>query len=543
MQKAMPKILSAVLAAAVTAGLIWAGVWALEQNYVFWNGALLSKQEQSISITGKRMRDPEAFLGLTNLRELDARDTGMTVEQFEWFRQELPECRVLWDVPVQGNGYSRDTTELHVEQLTREDMEALQYLPELELVDVGSWDDPTGILELRQRYPHCKVRGQASVAGEWWDMDAVSMVLEDADPQELMEKLPLFGKLESVLLTGKIPGEAQLRQLQETYPQVFFLWKLEALGMTLETDLTELDLSGVAPESVEELERMLFYFPKMEQVKLNSYCLPQEELVALAARHPDIRFDFDLVFGDSILSTDAREIDISNTPLESTAQVEEILPCFHDLEKVIMCGCGISSEDMDVLNRKYGDIRFVWSVELAGMAFRTDSLYFTPNKYGISCDDENISDLRYCTDMVCVDIGHHVKVTNCEWVRYMPELKYLIIAETGISDLSPLENHGSLIYLELFLSKVKDYSVLTTCKALEDLNLCYTQGDPEPIGEMTWLKRLWWSGCWAGRKYLADKLPDTDAEYLSLSSTGRGWREGQNYYDMRDFIGMDYMVG
>ena len=543
MQKTVPKLLSAVLATAVVACLVVAGGRALERSYVFWNGSLLQKDEQSISIVGKRMRDPEAFLRFTDLRQLDARDTGMTAEQYEWFRRELPDCRVLWDVPIQGAYYSQDTTELHVTRLTPEDMDALKYLPALELVDVGTWDDPSGILALRQRYPDCTVSGQASVAGEWWDLDVVSMALENADPRELMEKLALFEKLESILLTGAVPEEEDLRQLQESYPEVFFLWKLETMGMTLETDLEELDLSGAAPDTVEELENLLFYFPRLQRVRLNSYCLPQEELVALAARHPDIQFVFELIFGDCILSTDAREIDISNTPLESTAAVEGILHCFHDLEKVIMCGCGIPSEEMDALNQRYGNIRFVWSVELAGMSFRTDSVYFTPNKYGISCDDENIYDLRYCTDMVCVDIGHHIKVTNCDWVRYMPNLKYLIIAETGISDLTPLENHESLIYLELFLSKVKDYSVLTTCRALEDLNLCYTQGDPEPIGEMTWLKRLWWAGCWAGRTYLADKLPDTYAEYLSLSSTGRGWREGQNYYDMRDFIGMDYMVG
>lgn len=543
MQKTLSKIVSALLAGAVIAGMVCVGGRALERSYVFWNGALLSKQEQRISIVGKQMRNPEAFLRFADLRQLDARDTGMTVEQYEWFRRELPGCLVLWDVPVQGTCYSLDTKELHVDRLTQEDMESLKYLTSLEQVDVGTWDDCAGILRLRQRYPDCEVKGQASVAGEWWDLNAVSMALENADAEELLEKLVLFEKLESVLLTGEVPDQEALRQLQQAYPEVFFLWKLETMGMVLETDLEELDLSGVAPDSVEELEALLFYFPRLKQVKLNGYCLPQEELVALAARYPDIRFVFDLVFGDHILSTDAREIDISNTLLSSTAEVEKILPCFRDLEKVVMCDCGISSEEMDALNRKYEDIRFVWSVNLAGKSLRTDAVYFTPNKWGISCDDENIYDLRYCTDMVCVDIGHHVKVTNCEWVRYMPELKYLIIAETGISDLSPLKDHESLIYLELFLSKVKDYSVLTTCKALEDLNLCYTQGDPEPIGEMTWLKRLWWAGCWAGRKYLADKLPDTEAEYLSLSSTGRGWREGQNYYDMRDFIGMDYMVG
>ena len=543
MRKALPKILSAILTAAIAAAILWAGGRELGKNYVYWNGSFFPRQEQSICITGKRMRNHQAFLRFSDLRRLDARGTGMTVQQYEWFRQELPGCTVLWDVPVQGGYYSEDTTELHVQALTEDDVRALKYLPSLSLVDVGNWEAYSRIREVHQKYPHITVRSRINIGEEWWDSDAVSIMVKDADHQELREKLCLFSRLESVLLTGKIPERNELQQLQHTYPDVLFLWKMEAMGLSLEADMEELDLSGVAPDSVEELETLLSWFPKLKKVILNGYCLPQEELVKFAAEHPGIRVVFDLVFGDYILRTDAEEIDISNTPLEDTEDLEKILPCFRDLKKVVMCQCGISSEDMDALNRKYDDIRFVWSVELAGKLFRTDAVYFTPNKWGISCDDENISDLRYCTDMVCVDIGHHIKVTSCEWVRYMPELKYLILAETGISDLSPLENHEKLIYLELFLSKVKDYSVLTTCKALEDLNLCYTQGDPEPIGEMTWLKRLWWSGCWAGRKYLADRLPDTYTEYLSLSSTGRGWREGQHYYDMRDFIGMEYMTG
>ena len=91
--------------------------------------------------------------------------------------------------------------------------------------------------------------------------------------------------------------------------------------------------------------------------------------------------------------------------------------------------------------------------------------------------------------------------------------KYLVLADTSISDLTPLENHENLIFLELFLTRVKDYSPLTTCRALEDLNLCYTNGDPAPIAEMTWLKRLWWSGCWLARETLRDELTDTYTEF------------------------------
>ena len=478
MRKPLPKKFMAILTAAVMAGMIWTAYRMLDKTYVFWNGSLFSRQTQRICVSGKKIDHPEIFLEFEDLRYLDARDTAMTVQQYEWLRQELPKCEVLWDVPIQGVSYSRQTEELHVEQLTDEEMMLLEYLPSLKLLDLGKWEDHARIQQLRQDYPEVTIISQINLAGKWFPADAVS-----------------------------------------------------------------LDLSGVAPDSIAQIEDKLSCFPELQQVTLNSYCLPQQDLIALAMAHPEIQFDFNLIFGDYILPTNAEQIDISNMALQSTAAVEEILPCFYNLKKVIMCECGLSSQEMDSLNRKYEDIRFVWSVWLAGKLFRTDAVHFTPNRWGLSCDNENISDLRYCTDMVCVDIGHQVKVTDCEFVKNMPDLKYLILAETGISDLSPLENHENLIYLELFLSKVKDYSALTTCKALEDLNLCYTQGDPTPIGEMTWLKRLWWSGCWAGRKYLEDKLPDTDKEYFSLSSTGRGWREGQHYYDMRDFIGMEYMVG
>lgn len=543
MRRILAKAAAAILVALILTGALWVGVRYLQRDHVFWNGTLLPRDAQSLDVSGRPMRRVEAFLEIPGLRYLDARGTGMTLEQYHWFQRELPQCRVVWDVPVQGAFYSQDTEALTVTALTEDDMEALEYLPELSRIDVGDWADLPRIRALMERYPECDVVCRVPVGDEVWDSDVVSLILRDADAGELLDKLPFFCRLQSVMLTGKVPDLKELEQLQAQFPEVFFLWKLEAFGKTLETDMTELDLTDAALYSVSELEALLSYFPYLETVTLDSSHLSHRELMDLAAEYPEIRFLFDLAFGDRVFRTDAQEIDISNMALESTAQVEEILPCFHDLKKVVMCQCGIADEDMDALNQKYADIRFVWSVDLAGMQFRTDAVHFTPNRWGLKITDENIYALRYCTDMVCVDVGHGIRLTNCEWVRFMPELKYLILAETAITDLTPLEGHENLIYLELFLSKVKDYSPLLTCKALEDLNLCYTYGSWEPIAEMTWLKRLWWSGSWAARTNLADKLPDTYAEYLSLSSTGRGWREGQHYYDMRDFIGMEYMTG
>lgn len=532
----------AVLAALVA--LLWFGWQRLEQDYVFWNGRLLSRDTQSLDISGRKMRQPQAFTELKDLRRLDARDTGMTLEQYEWLAAQMPQCYILWDVPVQRNWYATDTESIHVEMLTQEDIRALQYLPDLKYIDTGTWQDHDSILAIQERYPDCTVRYRVELGGELWEYDAVSLAVADADAEELMKKLPLFSDLESVLLTGSVPDLKVLQELQQQFPEVLFLWKMHLLGRELETDMEYLDLSGSALTDTAELEMLLPMCPRLKTVRLDDSGLDEAQCIALAKQFPEIHFVFAVTLGEHTLRTDAVEIDISNTPMESTEDIEELLPCFHDLEKVIMCNCGISSEEMDALNRRHEDVRFVWSVELAGMAFRTDAVHFTPNRWGLKCTDENIYDLRYCTDMVCVDVGHAFRLTNCDWVRYMPELKYLILAETGISDLTPLTDHKNLIYLELFLSKVKDYSPLITCKALEDLNLCYTQGDYKPIAEMTWLKRLWWSGSWKARTKLPELMPDSVyMEFLSMSSTGRGWREGQNYYDMRDFIGMEYMVG
>jgi hypothetical protein len=60
---------------------------------------------------------------------------------------------------------------------------------------------------------------------------------------------------------------------------------------------------------------------------------------------------------------------------------------------------------------------------------------------------------------------------------------------------------------------------------------------------MTWLKRLWWADCPIPVEEFQEYLPDTQLMFLHHSSTGNGWRQGQNYYDMRNILGMHIMWG
>ena len=86
MGKGFGRVLAVLGTAAAMAAILWAGGRALERSYVLWNGALLPRDAQSLTLSGKTMRRPEAFLRFADLRQLDARGTGMTASQYEWFR-------------------------------------------------------------------------------------------------------------------------------------------------------------------------------------------------------------------------------------------------------------------------------------------------------------------------------------------------------------------------------------------------------------------------------------------------------------------------
>jgi Leucine-rich repeat (LRR) protein len=337
----------------------------------------------------------------------------------------------------------------------------------------------------------------------------------------------------------------ELTALQAAFPLIRIGWETDLGGATLTNEITKLDLQNRELESVEKVAQALSYYPALTFADMRGCSLSDAQMMELSDRFPEIMFLWNMEIAVLSFPTDAEEIDISGKYVEDISLVEGVLPYFPNLKKVVMCGCGIDNETMDAVNRRYEDIRFVWSVYMGSVLLRTDSTYFIPVKWGAQVTTEDLYNLRYCTDMVCVDIGH-MEVDSCEWAAYMPNLKYLLMADTQVHDLTPLKDLKNLIYLELFLTRVTDLSPLVSCTALEDINLCYTYADPAPLLQMPWLQTIWWSGHWAAR-YNAENFramnPDIRLEFNSPSSTGNGWRELKNYYDMRDLVGMGYMTG
>ena len=212
--------------------------------------------------------------------------------------------------------------------------------------------------------------------------------------------------------------------------------------------------------------------------------------------------------------------------------------------KAKVAACDIENEDMAAYRDRVRDkYKVVWTVRLGpSIALRTDKDNFMPNHFGVGrLFDDYAYNLRYCEDMVCLDVGH-MTLTDISFVEFMPKLKYLILAWTEVQYIEPIRSCKNLIWLELDNSCIRDYSPLVDCTALEDLNIGKTFCDITPITQMTWLKNLYMIFGDAGDAWKCTQaLPDTHVVASGDATVGGGWRRLPNYYDMRDCLGMYYM--
>lgn len=538
-----PLLLAAVGAVILLAGIL---AWFLS-TYCWVSGLPHRRDAQSLDLSGKPLSRMEALENFHNLKSLDLRGTGLTVADYDQLIAWHPDCQIRWDVPFQGSFLADDTEVLTLTTLTDADVEALSHMKDLKSVDASGCEDYAQLAQLQRNCPEMVVSYAVPIAGEDWPQNTLAMTVKDGDGQELLERLNWLPFLAEVNLQGTIPDPEVLTTLIQAYPYVDFLWTYEIAGQTLEKETRELELSGWTPAGIDELEDLLVYGPGLKKLVVLGSGLSNEQLLAFREAHPDLELVWDVTIEGRSFRTDITEMDMSEIQLTDVSQVEKWFPCFPDLTKVDMSHCGLNSETLDALNQKYEDIRIVWTISVSGNAeLRTDAIYFMPYQLKTIVTSESLKDLKYCTDLICIDLGH-MPITECEFVRYMPNLKYLIMADSRLGSIEPLRGHQNLVYLEIFITQVRDYSPLLECPALRDLNIANNHGDLTPLTQMTWLERLWIAplGELSNKfmpevQMLRDALPNTQVEY-SPYSTGMNWRIHPRYYEMRDILGMYYM--
>ena len=456
------------------------------ETYLVMDGVEYLRVSTELDLSGKQIVELEKLTELTALKKLNLRDTGITTEQYEMLCAGLPDCQIIWSVPFQDGYLNDDIQELTLNKLSESDLEMLAYLPQLTSVDANLCQDLDAVAKLMEQYPELSVTYMVSIGETAYPYTQDQLTIANPDVDDLMYKLAFLPALTNVTLEGTLPENAKLISLKEAYPNITFLWNLSIYGVETDTLATFIDLSKIQ--------------------------------------------------------------------LSDTTELEAALPCFYNLEKVDMIDCGISNEDMDALNKRHSGTKFVWKVRVSGVNVRTDIKYFYPYKMDIK-KVGSLGNLRYCTDVEVLDFGHK-GISDVSYVEYMPNLRYLLLLECNITDLSVISNCTSLEYLEACSIPVTDFWPLTNLTNLKNLNISYNPfyysskkwgayGDITPLYQMTWLDRLWMAYARLneeGRNELRAALPNVEILFVSTSDTNQGWRYAPGYYEMRDILGMWYMI-
>lgn len=470
---------------------------------------------------------------------LDLREETLSLEDYHSISEKLPGCDILWKVPFQGGTISSDTKAVTIKQLSGEDMQALLLLPELKTVNADGCTDYALLAQLQEALPDCTVDYTISIGGRRYTPDLRQLELTELAAEDIA-LLPFFSGLEALRVSGCEDYEA-LKQLGSENPQWNLTLSFSMGGQEVTSGMEEISVTGA---TFAELQESLPHLLSLKRLHLTNPQADARQLAALREQYPHVDIRWEVTLFEMTFAEDITEVDISGNIVEDLSRIEALMACLPDLEKLIMSDCGIDNETMaEFRERQRENYKVVWTVYLSDKTkCRTDDIYFMPIQQGeYYLLDEHTPNLKYCEDMICIDVGHHA-IHNIDFVAYMPHLKYLILAHTQVQDISPIANCKELIYLELDWSIVRDLTPLLECTALEDLNLNETFCDKTPLLQMTWLKNLWVPG--AGYKWgtmLTEALPDTLVVTQGVSPTGQGWRNLPNYYAMRDVLGMYYM--
>ncbi len=546
--------LIAILLALLLVLILAAGGAYLYTRFARVGGEVIRTDVSSLDLQDQDLSGIRSLARFRDLQELDLRGNEVSAADLEYLQRHLPDCHIRYDVPLGGEAWDSDLTALTLTDLP-EDWKNILLFPRLEELTVEKCTNPEAMETLREALPDCRMKWALCVGGDWYDSASQSLRLTSGSIyyEELLSQLTWFRELESVVLTDAVLKGDQQRSLLAAFPAVSFAWPVAVGDAVLHNGADTILYAQTGEKTVEALENAADLLPELKAVDFTGSMVPAEDRLAFRDRHPEMTVTWSVSLNGNIYPWDVEMLDFNNIPMTDTSDLEDTIPYLPCLKTVEMCDCGLSNEDMDSLNQRWPDVRFIWNVHFAGYTLRTDATYFCASMDGLNhpyLTNSDVSVFRYLTDMQGLDLGH-MYITDISFLQYMPHMTYLIIAECNIEDYTPLAYCKELKYLEDFQTIINDISPLLECPVLRDLNLSYTcvsaKNAWEVLTQLTSLERLWWCGCPLNsrqRTELMSYLPDTYMFFLNGGEpSGGSWRYHQNYFEMRDFFHMYYMPG
>lgn len=262
---------------------------------------------------------------------------------------------------VDGSFYPRKAVQLDISGIPLDDPQKLSQIAGLEELDLrGTGITVEAYENLRQALPECNIRWSVPFQGGFYDDDTQQLTITSLTDEDVA-LMRYFPQLIRVDAQGCHDYD-QLLALQKAKPNCEISYSVPIGGKNYDRNAVSLNLFQAEPD---ELKRMLPHFPKLRYLTLTGTQTDIEPFLELTETFPQIEISWDMDLWGITVNSLSSEIDISGAPVDDLAKLEDIMVRLPNVERVIMSDCGISNEDMDALNRRHEDIRFIWTVQVS----------------------------------------------------------------------------------------------------------------------------------------------------------------------------------
>ena len=369
----------------------------------------------------------------------------------------------------------------------------------LQSLDLRGSDCYDAILDYAAAHPEVEVKYDVLLGETRYAQDTKELTFYDGeyDFDQLLQNIAYLPELTSLDLPQTSLSAEDLEKLETAYPGIKINYTISLLGEEVAKDVITLDLSYMEPGQVDEAIAPLSRLSSLEEIRLTGAdgqnLLAPADVKKLMDALPGvpIHYSFDL-FGKTVSTADERvEYVLQDIGEEAIPQIRQALDIMPACTYFKLDRCGIGTPEMVKLREDYPNVKMVWRIDFGPCNCLTDVEMIHCTE-GIGNDD--VQELKYCTDVKYLDLGHNGMMSDISFIGYMPKLKIAIIADSSTSTLEPFRNCPELERLEIVnCDNLTDLSPLADCKKLKGLNMSCAYGIKElsPLYGLKDLERLY----------------------------------------------------
>jgi len=520
---------------------------------------LKDRSATELTIEDATQIDIEDLVKYEELQLLDLRKADISIDQYQSVQSALPNCTILWSVPIANQRFDNQVTQLTLPVETdATSLDLLRYFPNLNTVDARGCTIYDALVSKSLERKDISFVWQVEIAGVSLT-NADTMLDLSGKPIEaetLMQNLYYLPALTAVDITNTGIGAEEGAALEARYPYIAFSRTIDVFGVSVSTDATELDLTQATITDEAQLGDTLVPLKKLTSCDLTGQTISFETMDALKERYPLITFSFSFDLFGQQLTPETTELNLQGQTFTSAEEVAAGLSHLPALTLCDLSGSGLTNEQMVQLQTQFPAVKFVWLVQVGAWQVRTDIVAFTtqnrklfPNDAAVftkegntKLTDEDVAGLQYCTDLVYLDLSNN-KLTDISFVKNLLKLRLLSIGNNDVKDISALSSLTELEFLEIFTNPITDYAPLTGLTKLTHLNCTRTAlADITPLAGMKQLKMLWMMNNKLVAKEdlakLIEALPDCTIYTRGTNPLSADWRTAAIYHEFEIASGL-----